>query len=171
MATKVPANEHTQKLLQLIKRYDVDELLDAATTFQYWPVISNDEKTEIQKQSGSSKQQKFDSLITLVTKKAERMTRFAMFIQCYTSPIQEAALSAVLECQNSVAIASASNLETVTNTRVQNENTTLAADQKSFDSNSTAQQCGIFVGIDTANSQEHYPMENRASFQHMIAQS
>ena len=90
MAAKlVPASrgERMSKLFQQIQRYDIDDLLAQAaathTTLQGWPVISRDEKRDIEKQGGS-KREKIDRLISLVTKSADRMTRFAKFIKWYS---------------------------------------------------------------------------------------
>ena len=99
MAAKAPANEYVQNLLQLIKRYDLDELLDAATTFQDWLVITHDEKREIKSQG--SKQRSWDRLMTLVAEKG-RAALFANFILRYNSTIQAAALAVV----NTVNVAS-----------------------------------------------------------------
>jgi hypothetical protein len=132
-AKPVPANlEHLPRLFQLIQRYDIDDFLVAAThmTLQDSPMISSDEKRDIEKQGGS-RREKLDRLITLVTKSAERMTRFAVFIKWYTSPIQEAA-DAVLESQNSLAAIDSMKIsEMVTNSRAQNEKTLVhVADQR-----------------------------------------
>ena len=50
MAAKAPANdrEHLLKLINLVEeQHDLDKLLDAATNFSDWTVLSNDEKKEI----------------------------------------------------------------------------------------------------------------------------
>ena len=92
MAAKAPANEYLEKLIQLIKRYDLDELLDAATTFRDWTVISNDEKRDIKSQS--CKQRRLDRLMTLITENG-REAAFANFIVRYNLTIQNAALAVV----------------------------------------------------------------------------
>jgi hypothetical protein len=160
----VPANERVSKLFKVIQRYDIDDLLVAATfTRMTRPaVITSNEKRDIEKQGGS-KREKLDRLITLVTKSAERMTRFAAFIKWYTSPIQKAA-DAVLECQDSpAAVDSVQKSETVTNSQVQNEKAFVAdqRSQRSFSDSSSAAQRTIpkFVDTGTANSQEQYSME------------
>ena len=89
MAAKTPENEHVQKLLELTKRYDIDELLDAAATFQDWLVITNEEKRVIKHQSN-----KLDRLMTLITESG-RVARFANFILRYNSDIQVTALAVV----------------------------------------------------------------------------
>ena len=174
MAKVLATDECTRKLFRLIQRYDIDELLVAATrrTPQGWPVISNDEKRGIEKLGGSRKQ-KLDRLITLVAKSAERMTRFAVFIKWYTSSIEEAA-DDVLGYQDSpgaVATQSMKKPETVTNSRVLKDayEKTLVAEQRSHqksftDSLSSAARRAtvhdrfVDTGL-TANSQEQYPME------------
>jgi hypothetical protein len=95
MAAEAPANdrEYLLKLIKLVaEQYDLDKLLDAATTFRDWPVISNDEKRDIERQS--SKQNRLDYLMTLITEPG-RAARFANFILRYNSPIQAAALAVV----------------------------------------------------------------------------
>ena len=179
MAAKlVPASrgERMSKLFQQIQRYDIDDLLAAAThtTLQGWPVMSRDEKRDIEK-LGGSKREKFDRLFSLVTKSADRMTRFAKFIKWYTSPIQEA-VDAVLECQDSPAAVDSvktvaeSEILMVTNSQVQMQNAKLMtpdeADQRSqkpsfSDSSSTARRKIQFVDTGSANSQEQYSTEIR----------
>lgn len=174
-AELVPANQRVSKLFQSIQRYDIDDLLVAATRMT-WPVISRDEKRGIEKQGGS-KREKLDRLISLVIKSADRTTQFAEFIKWYTSPIQEA-VDAVLECQDSLAAHSVKTIADhdhesenlmVTNSRVQMQNAKLVtpeADQRSqkpsfSDSSSTARHTIQFVDTGTANSQEQYSMEIR----------
>ena len=92
MAAKAPAA--LLKLVEPLKRQcdlmDLNKLLDAATTFPDWTVISNDEKREIESQS--SKQGKLDRLMTLIAENG-RVTQFANFIYRYSSPIPAAALA------------------------------------------------------------------------------
>ena len=178
MAAKlVPTSrgERMSKLFQQIQRYDIDDLLAAAThtTLHGWPVMSRDEKRDIEKQGGS-KREKFDRLFSLVTKSADRMTRFAKFIKWYTSPIQEA-VDAVLECQDSPAAVDSvktvaeSGILMVTNSRAQMQNAKLMtseADQRNqkplfSDSSSTARRTIQFVDTGSANSQEQYSTEIR----------
>jgi hypothetical protein len=93
MAAEAPANdqEYLLKLIKLIaEQYDLEKILDAATTFRDWPVISNDEKRDIERQS--SKQSRLDYLMTLITETG-RAAQFANFILRYNSPIQAAALA------------------------------------------------------------------------------
>ena len=167
MAAKlVPASrgERMSKLFQSIQRYDIDDLLAAAThtTLQDWPVMSRDEKRDIEKQGGS-KREKCNRLISLVTKSTDRMTRFAKFIKWYTSPIQEA-MDAVLECHDSPAAVDSvktvaeSEILMVTNSQAQMQNAKLMipeADQRS--------QKPSFSDVDagSANSQEQYSTEIR----------
>ena len=171
MAAQVPTSQHVAdlpELFQYIQRYDIDELLVAATrtTLQGWPVISIDEKSDIEKRGGGRKQ-KLDYLTTLITESTERMARFALFIKWYTSPIQEAANVLFRECQDALACVT-EKPETVINSREK----ALVADHiisqklKSFgDSNSAVPQRDRraiqFVDhTGTANSQEQYSMES-----------
>ena len=93
MAAKAPANdrEHLLKLINLVEeQHDLDKLLDAATNFSDWTVLSNDEKREIQRHS--CKQRRLSRLVTFIIEN-RRAARFANFILRYNAPIQAAALA------------------------------------------------------------------------------
>jgi hypothetical protein len=95
MATEAPTDdrEYLLKLMKLVERYDFEKLLDAATAFCDWTVISGDEKKDIESQS--SKQSRLDRLLMILIAETGRAARFANFILRYNSPIQAAALAVV----------------------------------------------------------------------------
>ena len=99
MATPTVNKLHELELFRSIKRYDIDDLIEAASVSEDWYVISKEEKIEIKSQNSKrdSMREHFKKLII----ENGRVTQLANFILRYNSPAQNAAL-AVLKVSHTV---------------------------------------------------------------------
>ena len=79
------------KLFQFVERYDLEELLEAASSSEHWKVISVEEKKHIESQG--SKQKRREHLASLIAADGKRVSTFANFILRYNRAVQDAALA------------------------------------------------------------------------------
>ena len=165
MAAEAPANdreypsEYLLKLMKLVERYDFEKLLDAATAFHDWTVISNDEKREIESQICN--QSRLDRLMTLIAETG-RETRFANFILRYNSSIQDAALAIMNANRPMVNMrpTGATPISTVTSSQIRPEKTLQQPAGGSQKSNATA--TGSPMELDTTESPEPCSMDTNS---------
>ena len=161
MGTEAPANdrEYLLKLMKLVERYDFEKLLDAATAFRDWTVLSGDEKREIESQV--CKQGRLDRLMTLIAETG-RETRFANFILRYNSSIQAAALAVVNRPMINIASSEmrptgAAPISTVTSSQIRPEKILQQPAGGSQKLNATA--TGSPMDLDTTESPEACSMD------------
>ena len=167
MAAEAPANnrEYLLRLMKLVERYDFEKLLDAATAFHDWTVISDDEKREIESQNCN--QSRLDRLMTLIAETG-RETRFANFILRYNSSIQDAALAIMNSNRPMINIAgsemrptgAAAPISTVTSSQIRPEKTLQQPAGGSQKSNATA--TGSPMELDTTESPEPCSMDTNS---------
>lgn len=93
MTASLATDRIIYQLLQSVKRYDIEELLKAASASEDWKVISEEERKNIESQG--SKQQKCERLESLIANDVRRVVNFANFILRYNSPVQDAALAVI----------------------------------------------------------------------------
>ena len=86
-------SDQVHQLLQFVKRYDIEKLVEAASASEDWMVISEEDRKNIESQG--SKQIRCKRFASLIAADVRRVVNFANFILRYNSSVQDAALSVI----------------------------------------------------------------------------